>query len=259
MIGNLDLDLVVYMLGSVHDNRHWMYKGMKWNSKKELNIQLKADGVDTNSIPLSVNPSSLKRVKESVVSYVDGIIEKVDCEVFGHLSGKSNFRHDIATILPYKGNRVSDKPYHYDNIRQFLVEYYNAEVSMGYEADDAIGLNHDPEEDVIITRDKDLNVIPGLHYDWEKDSCFYVTEAEANRNFFKQMLTGDTTDNIMGLFGIGPKNVLCKKVDDMEDASDMYQLVLEEYTRRFGNYGITFFKENAKLLWILQKRDCPVL
>lgn len=259
MIGNLDLDLVVYTVGSIHDGRHWVYKGQKWTSKRELNVQLKADGVDPNSIPLSKSPSSEDLVSESVINYVDGIFEKVDCEVVGHLSGKANFRHEVATILPYKGNRTSDRPHHYDFIRQLLVEAYDARVSQGHEADDAIGLNHDPEKDVIITRDKDLDCIPGLHYNWEKDHCYYVDEVKANRNFFRQMLTGDRTDNILGLFGIGPNSSLCIRVSQMENPSDMKDLVFSEYERRFGTYAERFFLENAKLLWILQKRECPAL
>ena len=255
MIANLDLDLVVYMLGSVHDGRHWVYKGQKYTSKRELNVRLKEDGLSTDW-PVLTQPSSVSKVKTSVIDYVDSIIGLVDCECIGHISGKANFRHDVATILPYKGNRQEEKPYHYDTIRQLLVDVYDTRVSQGHEADDAIGLNHNPETDVIVTKDKDLDCIPGLHYNWEKDECYYVQEVDANRHFFKQMLTGDTTDNILGLFGVGPKSEVVKKIYKMTEVGDMRDLVLHEYSRRFGDYGPKFYHENAKLLWILQQREC---
>jgi hypothetical protein len=259
MIGNLDLDLVVYAMGHVHDNRHWIYKGQTWDSKVSLNVQLKADGVGVHDIPMQVNPSPKHVVKKTLVDHVDTIIGNIGCDkVVGHLSGKSNFRYESATILPYKGNRTGvEKPYHYDNIRQMLVNIYDAQVSVDMEADDAIGLAHDPEEDMIITRDKDLDVIPGLHYNWKEDNCYWVTELDANRNFFKQMLTGDSTDNILGLFGVGPKSTAVKAIYRMTEVHEMVDLVSKEYKKRFGYYGDKFFEENSRLLWILQERSCP--
>jgi len=43
---HIDLDIAVYTIGSVSDNRHWLYKGQRYDSKSQLNKQLKKDGVD---------------------------------------------------------------------------------------------------------------------------------------------------------------------------------------------------------------------
>ena len=251
-----DLDIVVYVVGSACDGRHYMYKGQRWESKKELNKVLKEDGVDPMSIQVQKDPEPWSHVKKSLISYVENIFEatgSIDYE--GFLTGKSNFRYGVATILPYKGNRSGvEKPHHYDAIRQFLVDNYEAKVTVDMEADDAIGLAHNGKDTIITTTDKDLDVIPGDHYNWEKDKHYHVSELDADRNFYCQLLTGDPTDNILGLFGVGAKSQLVKNVRAMEDPREMHNYVAKQYEDRFGSYYYKFMEENARLLWILQNR-----
>ena len=59
-----------------------------------------------------------------------------------YLTGKGNFRHDIAVTEPYKGNRKEkEKPVHLEAIRQYLIKDWNAVVSEGEEADDLIAID----------------------------------------------------------------------------------------------------------------------
>ena len=44
------------------------------------------------------------------------------------LSGPTNYRTALATIRPYKGNRPSNKPVHYEKIREYLISTHHAEV-----------------------------------------------------------------------------------------------------------------------------------
>ena len=182
---------------------------------------------------------------------------------------RSNFRKDVATILPYKGNRPSDKPPHWENIREHLIEEYEAEVVKGFEADDALGikqmalikgdrsLSHIEVETIICSRDKDLGMIPGWHYQWEcgKQAMrkWFVDETDGLRFFYKQLITGDSTDNILGLFGVGEKSTLVKALDNIDDELEMYRHVRSKYEDRFGSYYWQFLLENAKLLWILRE------
>ena len=55
-----------------------------------------------------------------------------------YLTGSNNFRNDIATVKPYKGNRQKPKPYHYKNARAYIMSLPNAVMVEGMEADDAI-------------------------------------------------------------------------------------------------------------------------
>lgn len=188
---------------------------------------------------------------------------------------KSNFRIEAATIVPYKGKRPSDKPPHWENIREHLIEQYDAKLITGMEADDACGIvqytsffavcmNHmyggnptkDSHKTIICSRDKDLDMIPGWHYQWEcgKQAMrrWFIDEQDAIRSFYKQLLTGDSTDNILGLFGVGKAAACVKRIDNYDTEQEMFNECLDRYTERFGSYARQFLEENAKLLWILR-------
>lgn len=171
-------------------------------------------------------------------------------EVWGYLTGSNNFRNEIAKTAPYKGNRVMAKPYHYQLLREYMERAWGFEVIDGMEADDAIGIEayrHEPEEIIIVSIDKDLNMIRGHHYNFVKEEKYFVTEEEAIRNFYLQILTGDKIDNIIGLDGIGP--VKSKKLlKDCNTELEMYEAVLKAYD---GDEARVL--ENARLLWILRE------
>lgn len=152
------------------------------------------------------------------------------------LSGPDNFRDDIATILPYKGNRKeAPKPSNYKEMREYLLKYWNCVESVDEEADDVMGkwLTEPVEQQrIIATLDKDLNMVPGFHYNWRKSSLTYVTQEEADNSLICQLLTGDSTDNIPGLYKLtGTK--ASKKLKDLccskETFSDKFSAVLEVY------------------------------
>jgi hypothetical protein len=172
---------------------------------------------------------------------------------------KSNFRFRIATIRPYKGHRSSEKSFWYEQIRRYLIDTYAAKVVHGMEADDAIGIAacwpiHDSAEPtpVICSVDKDLDNVPGYHYNELKPDrgVYRINEVEGLRNFYAQLLTGDSTDNIPGLYFVGPSNSWVKKVREMSSELDMYCFVVSKYESYFGSHWRKFFEENAQLLWI---------
>ena len=171
-------------------------------------------------------------------------------EVWGYLTGKGNFRKEIAVTAPYKGNRVAPKPYHFQLLREYMERAWGFEVIEGMEADDAIGIEayrNEPDETLIVSIDKDLNMIRGHHFNFVKEERYYVTEEEAIRNFYLQILTGDKVDNIIGLSGIGP--VKSKKLlVDCNNELEMYEAVLKAYD---GDEARVL--ENARLLWILRE------
>ncbi len=127
------------------------------------------------------------------------------------LTGKGNFREGVATILPYKGNRADvAKPVHYQAIRDYLCRSHDAKMIEGWEADDECSIlgwrayaKNTPA--IVCTIDKDLDQIPVPHYDYAKKVYYEVDEDEGNYLFHKQCLTGDSTDNIQGMFRMGAK------------------------------------------------------
>ena len=168
-------------------------------------------------------------------------------EVF--ITGKGNFRYDVAVTAPYKGNRKSEKPKHYYLLREYLEKAWDAHVAKGIEADDAIAIKATEmgTDSVIVTIDKDLNQVPGWHYNFVKKDLFFVTEEEGIQFFYTQMLTGDTVDNIKGVKGIGPKKA--EKLLVGKSEKEMWEICVEQ----LGSEERAL--ENAHLLWMLRSPD----
>lgn len=180
------------------------------------------------------------------------------------LTGSGNFRDQAATILPYKGNRdAKHKPKYYAEIKDYLLNVWHAELIEGREADDAIGCAQWAKRDkstVIATIDKDLNGIPGWHYNFVKDELYDVSYIDANRFFFWQMLVGDTTDNIPGIKGIGPKTA-DKLLPYGADVPYLRDVVQQQYQKQYKDTWEAAYTEIAELLWIerVEGKKCPFL
>jgi len=199
-----------------------------------------------------------------------------------YLTGKGNFREEVATIKKYKGNRKpEDKPTHYKDLRRYLVDKWEAIVVDGCEADDAVSLEQyksyysgefSPEghcDTCIVSIDKDLNQVPGWHYNPTKKEKYWITEEEGIKNFYTQLLTGDATDNIQGIPGIGPKRA-AKLLEGCDTEKSMYDkcsyeygmYALEHYEgddgapdayEKASNRGDFELRENARLLWMARE------
>ena len=205
--------------------------------------------------------------QEEYVSYAlanaRSVIEDV-CNVFSNdytifLTGQGNFREHMATLRQYKGNRdPNHKPKYYKDLKQYLLDVHGAVVVEGKEADDELGccqMEAEPDTTVIVSIDKDLDNIPGHHYNWRKKEYYYVDQATADKLYWTQVLTGDTTDNIPGIPKVGPKTA-DKILDGKSEWFDMAEAVLAKYIGTYGEIdGFHNFYENASLLWIQRERD----
>jgi DNA polymerase-1 len=105
------------------------------------------------------------------------------------------------------------------------------------EADDVLGVFYE-EGDVIVSIDKDLLTIPGLHL--RDGEVREVSRLEADRNFYGQVLTGDSTDGYPGCPNAGPvaaEKLLAGCTTEVE----MWQAVLGAYQKKGfdESYAIT--------------------
>jgi len=169
----------------------------------------------------------------------------------GYITGFNNYRNEIAKTAPYKGNRVGERPKHYGFLREYLTTAWGFELVEDQEADDAIGIaayaHDDPEDYLIMSIDKDLDMIRGWHYNFIKDRKYFIDEYDGIVNFYRQILTGDRVDNIVGLKGIGPKKA-DKILSECVTEQEMYQAVLKAYDNDKDRV-----LENGQLLWIRRK------
>ena len=184
-----------------------------------------------------------------------------------YLTGSDNYRMEYGSEEhPYKGNRKdSRKPKHYEALRDYAVRKLDAIVVDGQEADDALGIAAVQHGHGIATLDKDLMGVPGWHYTWagKKQGVFIVTEEEADRFFYKQLLTGDATDNIPGLYkrvGMKATAKVLDPIDDMTTTKEMFEYVQAVYYDGFDAIGICpddkvtvvndWLMRQARCLWI---------
>jgi hypothetical protein len=194
-------------------------------------------------------PIALSRLEQTMTE----LCMDLDCDDYkGFLTGKGNFRNDIAVTAPYKGQRVADKPVHYQALRDHLVNSWGFEVVQGIEADDAVGIAAyalAEDESIMVHIDKDLNQFRGWHYNYRKKEKYYVSEFEGLKSFYTQILTGDRIDNIVGLKGIGP--VKAKRIlEECTNENELYQAVLKAYE---GDQQRVL--ENGQLLWLQREAN----
>jgi len=169
-----------------------------------------------------------------------------------YLTGKGNFRDSIAKSHPYKGNRKSvQKPRHLQTARDHMESEYQAIISKGEEADDLIAkeaarLDYHA---CVASIDKDMLQIPCWHFNIVRGDYLKVEPFGGIKFFYTQILTGDTADNIVGLWKVGP--VKAKKIlEDAETEEELWDLVVKAYD---GNQDRVI--ENARLLWLRREEE----
>lgn len=194
---------------------------------------------------------------------MDNLLRAVDCREYKlFVSGEGNFRKQID--LSYKANRTQPMPKWREVCKEHLIKKWGAIEAHGCEADDYCGI-HQTRDTIICGIDKDLLQIPGHHFQWEivregkvvRPSQFIeVSEIDGYRNFYKQLLTGDTSDNIIGIKGIGPVKA-SKLIDHLETEAEMQDVVLFHYASSLmvedPDEGVQQFYKNANLLWIMRE------
>jgi 5'-3' exonuclease len=177
--------------------------------------------------------NAYERFYESVTKILLAIEDKgfmVNNTVFCFTTCKNNFRKELEPT--YKANRKKTpfvkwvyklKNYAIDKLEE---EGQDVHYSDTLEADDIISMIArnlpKPERLIIASLDKDLKQIPGCHFDYKQlkgvdidmesgeeyeykyyKGFSFTSEDEGNYLLMKQLLVGDTADNIKGVKGIG--------------------------------------------------------
>jgi DNA polymerase-1 len=181
------------------------------------------------------------------------------------LSTGRSFRDAVATIRPYKGNRDKlHKPVHYAELRKYAMEQHGAVMVDGIEADDAVSIAahkmlKEGKPYVVVSIDKDLDQIPGKHYDYLKKINYIQSKEAATAFFWQQALSGDATDNIPGCPGIGAAKA-AKLVASKTDSA-IWDAIVAAYTAGLSHPKCGYIDpvaaaiETARLVYLLQKED----
>lgn len=162
--------------------------------------------------------------------------------------GSTNFRKIINPS--YKSNRKKQaKPIMLDKVRGMVFEEFNTITIPHLEADDVVRILYENGDGkAIASIDKDLKTFPCKLYDSYHDVFSYVLPQQADANFKRQLLMGDSTDGYKGIPKIG-KATADKLLIDGITIDDIKQKYLE------AGLTINDFKTTYNCAKILGKDD----
>lgn len=273
----------------------------EFSDKKSLNeyvlglptAEKRTEDLQIESV-LDVEP--VEHCLQTVKMMLSEIMYKTKADVMRiYLSGSRSFREDLCTILPYKANRWSHermekeregkwagwlkenehklsaqpKPRLYGEIRKYLQEVQGATIPPNdLEADDALSIDafrlmEMGDTPIVATHDKDLDMIPCEHFMVHSKEQYHVLEEDAIGLFFKQCLTGDATDNIPGIKGVGPVTA-DKILANCSLPQEYYEKCLAAWSDYlwqikdgdfFGPDPAYWLHEVATLLWMNRDKD----
>lgn len=148
--------------------------------------------------------------KQAAADAIDGFAEqlKADAVIVCLSDDVQNFREQVWPR--YKQNRAgTERPQHLYDLKEWLASEFKTAMRPRLEADDVMGiLSTEPHEGqrIIVSADKDMQTIPGLLFNPNKDTKVRtITPEQAERFMLWQALTGDQTDGYPGCPGCGPK------------------------------------------------------
>lgn len=241
--------------------------------------------VDADLIAYRCSASANNDPVEIAISRADGLMERLLYETNAvsykaFLTGSNNFR---KTLYPeYKANRTQEPPRWLQYCREHLVVKWQAKVTDGIEADDALGIEQTLHDNgsIIISLDKDLLQVPGWHYSWEIQGTSttgkqwvkpaveqFISPLQGLRKFYGQIITGDAADNVPAFDGKMrtslPKFVakLLEPLEEMTTEEEMYDYVSTVYVEQgepmecSGGYRVDLMNRNASVLYVLREEE----
>jgi hypothetical protein len=254
------------------------YQACEARWKEKVNNDVSVKRLDENGKPIQLeftveeDRKYLEKSWENFKSRLQGLCEAFFCENFlMAVGGKDNFRN---MIMPsYKQNRHRD-PTKANKfvpvIRQLAVIEDLAVAADGREADDLLRIWAEEaraieEEYIICSIDKDLKCIPGNHWNMKYNERFFVSEAEALKHYYCQLLKGDPTDNILGVPKIGEVKA-ARILASLNKEEEYQEAVVGAYIGAYDDQWYEQLVINGRMIY-LQKhyndyfdpRDWPVV
>lgn len=292
----IDLDILLYEVGSIgqyvdeetqevvmksfdvvseaFDQKVLEIEGEVWATEDSLFFM-----TNNNQLHKAREKKKAKALKRAVKRQEENPLDAVNnclIDVYQPSKYSPNFRDEVAKKKVYKGNRKSSRPLHYDNLVAYVCATREVVCAIGCEADDLLAVHQvaaKPLTTVICSRDKDLKIVPGMHYGWAcgKQKPFPFGEVKLNgtlellggkklegtglKFFYSQVLTGDTTDNYPGLPRCGSIKAF-KALEECNDEAEMFSVVRELYRASYGDDDWhAEMNEQCQLAWMVCEQD----
>lgn len=214
--------------------------------------------IDADSmIYASAMSDSLSEAKEKLDNKLNLSLNEIEdlgyfVEEFIVCSGSyGNFRNFISSS--YKSNRDSKKPQYLLELQKYCRVNWLSKYVLGVETDDVVASYWNKAyyegkiTPIIVSIDKDYLQFPATIYNYERKTLVTIKEEDSNRNFYTQMLVGDTADNVKGVKGCGVK---CseKTLSKLNSKYSMSRAVYELYIKAYKGKSNMRYRENYSLL-----------
>ena len=221
--------------------------------KMSINIYIDGDILVYQSMWGANSTKDIKKKLDqtiaSIMSELEGSTGKIA------IKGSDNFRKEIYP--EYKSHRKKELTeqekeffaYSYD----YLQNGWGAIPANGMEADDLLAIWNTEKPGIIVSIDKDLLQVPGLHFNTRNKEYTNVTEDEGSLLLHTQVLMGDSVDNITGLKGIG--KVKAAKVMEGVPVSQHLSAVKSFWQKTFGRGWEDDLQLNMDLIYLKRSMD----
>ena len=191
---------------------------------------------------------------QRVVNELSELYDVTEVLVFNDSRG--NFRKLITK--KYKANRTGqNKPPLLSEIHKHVTKTYKGIQGCGMETDDLVAAHWKSLSDIygrdkvmIVSIDKDYLQFPALIYKYNRKEILDVSKYDALKNFYTQMITGDTADNVNYFKGKGIK--FAQKY--YEDCDTKFQFTKKLYTLFKEKYKSKAKEKYAECYHLLKLR-----
>lgn len=194
----------------------------------------------------------IEHCKKAFKNQIRNILKATGAKDFklylGGKNSKLNFRHQwVATIKKYKSGRATEKPTHFAEMREWIIQEYSPIISNKIESDDRLRIDSqkDFENSVehknkmrcricVATIDKDDYTYPHWLYDWDKMlEPEFISVKAARHWFYTMILMGDSVDSIQGCPRIGKKTAE-RILDGCTTDEEYWDKVCEQYWKSYS-------------------------
>lgn len=245
----IDADTIAYQVCITFEEEYPIFP---WEDIEELKERYSVDEENNTYYDIdieSVTQYAIDKVK-IILDSVGGKPENTEL----HFTGRRNsFRYDLLkeafpdeASRQYKAKRKTKRsPSGLTAVKLEMLKFYKGEIHYEYESDDVVEMKKrvDPNNVILVALDKDVWAnIPGKHWNYyenkrygKKPHWVTISKDEANYNQYKQVITGDKSDNVPGLYGIGDKKA-AKYIQIGMTEEELWDGVLEAY-EDYCDYG----------------------
>jgi 5'-3' exonuclease len=220
----------------------------------DINAILDADSMVYAS---AVNSEDLEEAKVKLDAKINNSLNNLQDLGYDIVSlivcngSKGNFRHFIADN--YKANRKdTERPPFLEQLHDYCKEDWQSMSGYGYETDDLVAKlwlqsQEAGENPVIVSIDKDYLQFPAKIYNYNTNELVELSELDALRNFYTQMIVGDTADNIKVCSGKG-KAYAGKLLGPLTTKYQMVKAVYNVYKEHYKSKAREKYIQSYNLL-----------